>query len=725
MLERLQQKWLSIILTIVIISTGLSQFLAVYHIGDKTFAFGLIACICLVTGLIKNSILRLALYALSYFYGLYHYFPHDQRFSFQWLGEFIDTTLGSFRQMASGQLGYLSGELALSLILFLAMSLIFMQIELDQWLLCFFMVASYLLMIVVFNQIDLSREMLLIAFCSLLFYLNTKLQDEKFLRKKSVPLLIGTLLLGAFSFAALYFPLEELKSGMLENTSFVRNHFNKEGLYSLIQQYGLPTPAKTGFSENDNTLGGPLLDENSVLFTAQQEKRHYWRVESKDYYTGQGWTKSSGEASVELDGANYYNREPLYRKEYHPGTEIKVEFFGSGKYIPLPYGSSSVEITNGHEGFTFDLESGRVDFQHHSVSSRISILWMEQDYHAADLENVPITYTGMATVDYTQLPSEVPDRVYQLGEELTVQSTTLYDKVTDIEHYLKNSGNFRYSKMDTPYTPENTDYVDYFLFDSQVGYCDNFSSAMVVLLRTQGIPARWVKGFAPGEEKAGEDDLATFTVRNNDAHSWVEVYFEGYGWLPFEPTPSFANPDRPRVVAQPAESTAASAEASAESSSTAASAETSQSVNRGELEDDDQVTTKEEMDWASARRVVFTILAIAVVVAAVYLFRKYHYLAEIWMRLKWSSTPLASAFPVLLKQAEYHLFRPSAEALESYAGRVEKNYPKLEGAFLSLTLRYEKELYGKVLDGEAKDKEQIKAQMIHASKVLGAKIDGE
>ncbi|MBM9834622.1 transglutaminase domain-containing protein, partial [Enterococcus faecalis] len=80
------------------------------------------------------------------------------------------------------------------------------------------------------------------------------------------------------------------------------------------------------------------------------------------------------------------------------------------------------------------------------------------------------------------------------------------------------------------------DYVDQFLFESQVGYCDNFSTAMVVLLRSLEIPARWAKGFSPGSP-ATENGITTYTVRNLNAHSWVEVYFDGYGWVPFEPTP--------------------------------------------------------------------------------------------------------------------------------------------------------------------------------------------
>ncbi len=81
--------------------------------------------------------------------------------------------------------------------------------------------------------------------------------------------------------------------------------------------------------------------------------------------------------------------------------------------------------------------------------------------------------------------------------------------------------------------------MDYFLFDTKVGYCDNFSTAMVVLLRAAGLPARWAKGFTGGYQTGTKDDNKIYTILNSNAHSWPEVYFPGFGWLPFEPTRFF------------------------------------------------------------------------------------------------------------------------------------------------------------------------------------------
>ncbi|MBV6717149.1 DUF4129 domain-containing protein [Paenibacillus chitinolyticus] len=164
---------------------------------------------------------------------------------------------------------------------------------------------------------------------------------------------------------------------------------------------------------------------------------------------------------------------------------------------------------------------------------------------------------------YLQLPDRLPQRVRDLAERVTAGSGQ--DRLAAalaLERYL--STEYRYS-MDKPTLPAaGEDFVDHFLFVDKLGYCDHFSSAMVVMLRAAGIPARWVKGFAPGEAgERGPDGSLAVTVRSRDAHSWAEAYIPGAGWLAFEPTPGFAAPSGagagavPAAVSSPEEETAA------------------------------------------------------------------------------------------------------------------------------------------------------------------------
>lgn len=149
-----------------------------------------------------------------------------------------------------------------------------------------------------------------------------------------------------------------------------------------------------------------------------------------------------------------------------------------------------------------------------------------------------------------QLPPSLPDRVRLLAETLTMDDPDNYSRAAAIEAYLKT--NYTYS-MDVPeLSRESADFADAFLFESKIGYCDYFSTSMVVLLRSAGIPARWVKGFSPGEvtgsAEADGKQWMQVTVRNLNAHSWVEAYIEGRGWTTFDPTPGSAQP----IVSAPA-----------------------------------------------------------------------------------------------------------------------------------------------------------------------------
>ncbi|MDP4093256.1 MAG: transglutaminaseTgpA domain-containing protein [Bacillota bacterium] len=136
---------------------------------------------------------------------------------------------------------------------------------------------------------------------------------------------------------------------------------------------------------------------------------------------------------------------------------------------------------------------------------------------------------------YLQLPVKLPDRVMQLAESITSKAKTNYDKVKAIESYL--SKNYPYTLSPKP-TPHGKDFVDYFLFEGKEGYCTYYATSMAVLVRCLGIPARYVEGYiTPSSPSKG----TTYKITNEQAHAWVEVYFEGYGWVSFEPTAPFTS----------------------------------------------------------------------------------------------------------------------------------------------------------------------------------------
>jgi transglutaminase-like putative cysteine protease len=138
-------------------------------------------------------------------------------------------------------------------------------------------------------------------------------------------------------------------------------------------------------------------------------------------------------------------------------------------------------------------------------------------------------FPGSIAGTYLQVPRLDP-RIKQLAEQVTAGTTNEYDRAAKIELYLRT--HYRYTlDLNGPRSP---DPLAYFLFTRRAGHCEYFAAAMTVMLRDLGIPARYVGGFLPGEYN---DVGGDWIVRASDAHVWVEVFFPGYGWITFDPTP--------------------------------------------------------------------------------------------------------------------------------------------------------------------------------------------
>jgi len=142
---------------------------------------------------------------------------------------------------------------------------------------------------------------------------------------------------------------------------------------------------------------------------------------------------------------------------------------------------------------------------------------------------------------YTQVPPEDP-RIAELAKQVTRSAKDRYGKAQALEKYLRT--HYSYSLV-LRGTPHSRDPLAMFLFDVQKGHCEYFASAMTIMLRQIGIPARLVNGFRIGEYNAIGNN---WTVRQYDAHSWVEAYFPPYGWIEFDPTPP--EPEHPRSAFQ-------------------------------------------------------------------------------------------------------------------------------------------------------------------------------
>ena len=150
----------------------------------------------------------------------------------------------------------------------------------------------------------------------------------------------------------------------------------------------------------------------------------------------------------------------------------------------------------------------------------------------APLSPSPALPPALRALDLALPP--LPKRVQALARQLMSYSDDPYTRAWDIQWYLHTK--YRYDTA-PPAAPAGQDPVDYFLFDARRGFCTHFATAMVVLARAAGIPARLVTGYAAGHLVG-----AHFVVTTADAHAWPELFIGGRGWVTFEPTPSFPIP---------------------------------------------------------------------------------------------------------------------------------------------------------------------------------------
>ena len=167
----------------------------------------------------------------------------------------------------------------------------------------------------------------------------------------------------------------------------------------------------------------------------------------------------------------------------------------------------------------------------YSISGKISTA------SEAALRVAPQTQPLWVTDRYLQVPASTPSRIWSLAKDLTVSETNQYDKVVALQSFLRG---YEYDLRRDKH-PHGGDAVDHFLFESKVGYCDDFASSLAIMARTLGIPSRVVAGYGPGVQPP-ESDYSI--IRDEDSHVWVEVFFQEYGWITFEPTPKYPLPSR-------------------------------------------------------------------------------------------------------------------------------------------------------------------------------------
>lgn len=271
--------------------------------------------------------------------------------------------------------------------------------------------------------------------------------------------------------------------------------------------------------------------------------RYYWRGLTYDRYTGRGWATSRIRETA-------YSANQAATTAAGPGQLLHQTVTIRRDQANILYAAGTPASTD--QPYTIfwrgpdDIFLATVDAQVYQVDSRVT-----GGVGQADLRNASTNYPEFIRARYLALPDDIPPRILRLARDLTAVAPTPYDRAKAIESYLRK---FPYS-LNIPKPPYGRDVVDYFLFDLQKGYCDYYASAMVVLARAAGLPARLAVGYAPGRFNPVD---AHYVVTAADAHSWPEIYFPPYGWIDFEPTAAQPVNERAETTATlppPAETT--------------------------------------------------------------------------------------------------------------------------------------------------------------------------
>ena len=278
------------------------------------------------------------------------------------------------------------------------------------------------------------------------------------------------------------------------------------------------------------------------LRSPKPDEQVYWRGQTFAVYTGRGWEEDPRSVQRERFAAGEPWAPDLPSAARHPVLGVvtasrpnRVMLFAAGEPLSVdrPYWA---EVRGPGELVSL----GALD-----QSTQYTIVSSVSDMDTAALRAAGHDYPPQVAASYLQLPADLPAELIAYAAEVTAAaSPTAYDRAVAIESALRR---LPYT-LNVPTPPADRELTSWFLFDLKQGYCDYFATAMVVLARLNGIPARLAIGYTMGQF---DPQRGEYVVTEMNAHSWPELYFPGQGWIPFEPTSGETLPGRMASASAP------------------------------------------------------------------------------------------------------------------------------------------------------------------------------
>lgn len=313
-----------------------------------------------------------------------------------------------------------------------------------------------------------------------------------------------------------------------------------------------------GFGSTVNLNARGKLSDRQVM-KVRTSNWQYHRGVSFAEYTGFGW-KSYPWEPVKRQTANppfhfphtnwreeritiYYVNDDLPNLIFTPPSPSRLFFPSSELYVVDSFNPENLspKVTNYPATLVSPsfLEEGLVYSTINQVPSTTISMLKERRSSPTAKESPPHLRP------FLQLPPTVTQRTRKLASELCEGKTSAWAKAAALTAYLQQNYNYQ---LDVDFYPENADTVDHFLFEVREGYCEQFATSLCVMARSVGLPSRYVTGYLPG---TFNPITGFYEIKSSDAHAWAEIYFEGYGWMLFDPVPGEnPNPESVRGESQ-------------------------------------------------------------------------------------------------------------------------------------------------------------------------------
>ncbi|MFC6954512.1 transglutaminase domain-containing protein [Halorubellus litoreus] len=301
-----------------------------------------------------------------------------------------------------------------------------------------------------------------------------------------------------------------------ENASDAASDAASQGASSPPNVVGSPKNYQVGGAQS---LANFSRQSGGIQFVVQAPSNSYYRVGAYQSFDGFGWSRD--DARTSFSGAVPGTTPPGDR------ITARVTLNTSAYAVPVPWKPTSVE---GPTPLSVRDTGGIVPRESLSANQSFTVTAVRPTRDASVLSDSGYDYPSAIERTYLDVDDNVSDRVVDLADEVTADATNPYAEAKAIEAWLEANKDYSLNATTDPSRPVTRQ----FLFEMDAGYCQYFASSMAVMLRSQGIPARYVVGYAPGTE-IGEE---TYAVTGSKAHAWVEAYFEGVGWVRFDPTPA-------------------------------------------------------------------------------------------------------------------------------------------------------------------------------------------